>query len=84
MAPSLSPDSQKILRILLQQSAMSGEQLSLFAELDANALYKAIQELLSAKVISANQPLFSPEQVYKTYFNLNPSARRFAEFASRS
>lgn len=83
MAPSLSVDGQKVVRILLERSAMSGDELSVLTGLDSKSLFAAMQELLSAQVISANQPLFIPEQVLRTYFNLNPSARRFAEFATR-
>jgi len=83
MSPSLSAGSQKVLRVLLQQSALSGDELSILTELEPKDLFEAMQELLSARVISANQPLFNTGQVLKTYFNLNPSARGFAEFATR-
>jgi len=83
MSPALSTEGQKALRVLLRQSALSGRELASRAELTSEELYKATLELLDVGVISVNEPSFDVNQISRVYFNVNPSARSFAEFAVR-
>ena len=81
MNPALSPNGQKVLRVLLERSALSGGELANLTGLTPALLYDATQELLKARVISVNEPSSDANQILRIYFNLNPSARSFAEFA---
>jgi hypothetical protein len=83
MGSALSQDSQKVVRVLLQRPALSGGELASLTGLTPDLLYAATQELLQARVISINEPTFDANQIWKIYFNLNPSARPFAESAVR-
>jgi len=79
----LTKAAQKVLSVLLQRSALSGGELASITELSGTELFEAAQELLRARVISANEPAFGPSQIFRVYFNLNPSARSFGELAVR-
>ena len=81
MGPVLTKAAQKVLSVLLQRSALSGGELASITELSGTELFEATQELLKARVISANEPSFGPSQILRVYFNLNPSARSFSELA---
>jgi len=83
VAPPLPEDSQKVLRVLLSRPVLVGAELAILAGLDEGKLLDAVTPLLSAGLISANTPSIDPNELPKAYFNLNPSARRFAEFAVR-
>jgi hypothetical protein len=79
----MSDDGEKVLRVLIRQSAISGGELANLADLPLERLNVAMQELLSTGLISASEPSFGLNQLSRIYFNLNPSARRFAEYSLR-
>ena len=81
MNNTLSPDSQKALRVLLKQPVLSGGELCGLADLTPAQLVAAAKELLDADMISADGTSVSDSQIMKTYFNLKPSARSFAQYA---
>jgi hypothetical protein len=83
VSPSLSEESQRILRVMVQKPVIAGGELVILAHISSpEKLADALRPLLSAGVISTNTSI-DPNEVLKSYFNLNPSARPFAEFATR-
>ena len=79
----LSEDSKRVLRVFLRKPVAAGGEVAILANLKPDQLYGALQPLVSAGLISADTPSLDPIWVEKTYFNLNPSARKLAEFTLR-
>ena len=83
MTPNLPEDSKKVLRIMVRKPVITGYELAILAGIGPENLLPALTPLLAAGVIAANTSSVDPMEVSKTYYNLNPSARQFAEFAAR-
>jgi hypothetical protein len=68
---------------MIQKPVISGGELVILAHITPEKLAEALRPLLSAGVISTNSSSTEPSEILRSYFNLNPSARPFAEFATR-
>jgi hypothetical protein len=79
----LTPESKRALGVFLRKPVAAGGEVAILANLKPDELYAALQSLLSAGLISADTSSLDPNGVEKAYFNLKPSARRFAEFTLR-
>jgi hypothetical protein len=79
----LPDDSQRVLRVMLDRPVLAGTELLILTGLDEEKLYKALQSLIGAGLVSASAFSSDPTELLKAYFNLKPSARRYAEFAAR-
>lgn len=79
----LTPDSKQVLRALLQRPVLSGDELAFKTRLDFDILDSAIRPLIDAGYVAASSTWTQPAEIGRAYFNLNPSARRYAEMAAR-
>jgi hypothetical protein len=80
--PSLSDESQRVLRVIVRKPVITGGELMVLAHMDANQLADAVRPLVSAYIISTNTSSLDPNEIIGAYFNLNPSARQYAESAA--
>ncbi|MGI8743902.1 MAG: hypothetical protein ACR2NN_15265 [Bryobacteraceae bacterium] len=81
MNPPFTKESESALRALLDTPVMSGCELAIRANLKPDQLPEALNPLLAAGMISANTSSTEASAMERAYFNLKPSARRYAEYA---
>jgi hypothetical protein len=68
---------------MVRKPVIAGGELVILAHISPEKLADALRPLLSAGVISTNTSSIDSSEILQSYFNLNPSARTFAEFATR-
>lgn len=83
VTPSLTPESQRILRVMVHKPVITGGELMVLAKLTPEQMASAVRPLVSAGIISTNTSGEDLSEMVSSYYNLNPSARQFAEFAAR-
>ena len=79
----LTPESKRALSVFLRKPVAAGGEVAILANLKPDQLDDALQPLVSAGLISPDTSSLDPNWVGLAYFNLKPSARRFAEFTLR-
>lgn len=78
MPAALSDDGKKILRLMLDRPVITGGEVSILTGLES----KELRELHDAGIISSNTASSDVNDILKSYLNLNPSARGYAQFAA--
>jgi hypothetical protein len=77
---TLPENSQRVLRVMLGRPVISGAELAILCNIPPDALAEAVRPLVLNGIISTDSP--GSAEIQKSYFNLNPSARSFAEYAT--
>ena len=80
MNVTLPENSQRVLRVMLGRPVISGGELAIMTSIPPDELAEALRPLISNGIISTDSP--GSAEIQKSYFNLNPSARSFAEYAA--
>ena len=77
--PKVSEDSKKVLRLIRAHGVCAGWQLMSEARLNTERLSEVATELLNAQLVSASGSLV-PQEIEKTFFNVQPSNVRLTEY----